>query len=195
MKSIECFYVLGNKYFHEKDSFPAIELYSMALKKSPDDTRILTTRAECYLQINFPKLALADCNRILEITEKTSTESNDDWSFTWKVYYRRLRALIALQAYEEAKSSLELFFRLPNAIASSNIGIVNRFRRIIQTDIPNLQEESKGNYDMIQLINDRTSLREDDHAEFELKDAFVFRACDQPVRKPRTVKSRQMNES
>lgn len=173
--------LLGNKCFAADDTHSAIEYYTLGLTKSPLDTRILTNRAECYLQSRLPHFALIDCDRILKIYADNPTAENTDVRFTWKVHYRRMRALISLQLYELAKAAGDPMVASVQAVSSAHSEIVDRFRRIIDTDVPRLQRESSGHYEMKDFLVE--PLRKSDAfvAEFERTDACEFRACDQQV--------------
>lgn len=168
---------IGNKCFRNNDVYGAIEYYSLGLKKSPQDTRILSNRAECYLQGQLAHAALADCQRILEINQTQSNDDNSDATMMWKVYYRRMRALIGLQMYDEAKSSIDPLLPGRDDLTSTHNEIVERFRRIIDVDIPRLQTEANGQYKMTEFLNDQNKRTDEFSAEFELPNAFEFRLC------------------
>ena len=173
---------LGNKFFHNNEIPAALEYYSLGLTKSPHDTRILSNRAECYLQSQLPNLALDDCEHILEIFAKNPTEENRDSVFPWKIHYRKMRALIALQLYDQAKISIDSVSECTQETASNNTELGERLRRILDSDIPRLQEEAQGNYDMWNLISGRTRRTDEICAEFERENVYEFRQCDRPVR-------------
>lgn len=180
-KSPRIFLRLGNKCFRNNDIYGAIDYYSLGLKKSPEDTRILSNRAECYLQGQLPHAAFADCQRIFEINQTQTNEENSDATMTWKVFYRRMRALIGLQRYDEAKSSVDpLLPRTDDSTATHN-EIVERFRRMIDIDIPRLQAEANGQYNMVEFLRDEMKRSDEFSAEFELANAFEFRPCPEPV--------------
>lgn len=174
--------LLGNKCFHNDDINGAIEYYSLGLAKSPNDTRILSNRAECYLQIQLPHLALDDCERLLKISNNNGNEDKMDITFTWKIHYRKLRALIGLQFYDQAKSSIHSLVAHTQDVASQYNEIIDRFRRILETDIPRLENEVRGNYNMFDLISGRGRKLDDYTAEFELENAYEFRPCEKAVR-------------
>jgi tetratricopeptide (TPR) repeat protein len=173
---------LGNKFFHNNEIYGAIEYYSLGLAKSPNDTRILSNRAECYLQGQLPHLALADCERILDICTNNPTEENRDAVFTWKIHYRKMRALIGLQLFDQAKLSIDSVLEFTQDASSSYNEIVERFRRILESDIPRLQSETEGNYDMFDLMSGRTRRSDESCAEFERQNVCEFRQCEKPVR-------------
>lgn len=176
-----CSFSLGNKCFRNNDVYGAIEYYTLGLAKSPDDTRILSNRAECYLQGELPHLALADCQRIFELSRLHPTEENSDTTMTWKIYYRQMRALIGLQRYEEAKSSIHPLLPGQDELGATRSEIIDRFRRIIEIDIPRLQNEANGQYNMIEFLNERATRNDEFPAEYERSGAYEFRPCDQPV--------------
>jgi hypothetical protein len=171
---------LGNKCFRNNEVYGAIEYYSLGLAKSANDTRILSNRAECYLQGQLPHLALADCERILDICTTNPTEDNSDVTFTWKVHYRKMRALIGLQLFDQAKLSIDSLLECSDVSLTRN-EIVDRFRRILDCDIPRLQSEAEGNYDMFDLLTGRTKRSDEFCAEFERQNVSEFRQCDKPV--------------
>ena len=150
--------------------------------KSPDDTRILSNRAECYLQGQLPHLALADCEHILDIYKKNPTEENNDITFKWKVYYRQMRALLGLQLFDQAKLSIDPLIDCSADASITHNEIVDRFRRILDTDIPRLQSEAEGNYDMYDLLTRQVKRNDEFCAEFERHGVCEFRQCEQPVR-------------
>ncbi|CAF3928624.1 unnamed protein product [Adineta steineri] len=170
---------LGNKCFHNNDIYGAIEYYSLGLSKSPNDTRILNNRAECYLQGQLPHLALTDCNYILDICVKNPTDENGDVTFTWKVHYRKMRALIGLQLFDEAKLSPDSLLECIQDVSSYN-EILDRFRRILESDIPCLQKEAEGNYDMYEILSGRVKRSDGFLAEFERQNVYEFRQCEKP---------------
>ncbi|CAF2041222.1 unnamed protein product [Rotaria magnacalcarata] len=169
---------LGNKCFHNNDINGAIEYYSLGLAKRPNDTRILSNRAECYLQSQLPHLALADCEHILDISNKSTIEDKMDITFTWKIHYRKLRALIGLQQYEQAKLSIHSLVECTQDVACQYNEIIDRFRRILNSDIPRLENESQGNYDMFELMSGRTKRSDEFCAEFERQNIYEFRQCE-----------------
>ncbi|CAF1128138.1 unnamed protein product [Adineta ricciae] len=169
---------LGNKCFRNNDIHGAIEYYSHGLIKSPNDTRILSNRAECYLQGQLPHLAFADCERILEICASNSTEENTDGTFTWKIHYRKMRALIGLQLFDQARLAINSLLEYTQDVASSN-EILDRFRRILDCDIPRLQNEVDGKYDMFDLLTNRNKRSDDFLAEFERANVCEFRQCEE----------------
>ena len=177
----EFIYHLGNKSFHNGDINSATEYYSLGLIKSPNDSRILNNRAECYLQNQLPHLALADCERILDICKNNSTDDKIDMIFTWKVQYRKVRALIGLQLYDQAKLLINSLLECTQDILPTYSEIIDRFRRILDTDIPRLQNEAQGNYDVFDLMTKRTRKFDEFYAEFERKEVLEFRQCDKPV--------------
>ncbi|UJR15788.1 hypothetical protein I4U23_002720 [Adineta vaga] len=168
---------LGNKCFRNNDVYGAIEYYSQGLEKSPNDTRILSNRAECYLQSQLPHLALTDCEHILEICTNNPTEENTDGTFTWKIHYRKMRALIGLQLFDQAKLSIGSLLECTQDVSSSN-EILDRFRRILDCDIPRLQNEIQGNYDMFELLTNRNKRSDEFLAEFERQGVCEFRQCE-----------------
>ena len=145
------------------------------MTKNPNDIRLLNNRAERYLRVQLPHLALADCERILDIYSKMPI----DVTLDWKVYYRKMRALLGLQLFDEAKRSIEpLLERCQEASATRN-DIVDRFRRIVETDIPRAQRRAEGHYDMLDAHVEET----DEFAtEFDRAEAYEFRPCQTPVR-------------
>lgn len=173
---------LGNKCFHNNDVNGAIEYYSLGLAKSPNDTRILSNRAECYLQSQLPHLALTDCERILDICKNNVNEEKTDITFTWKVHYRKLRALIGLQLYDEAKLSIHSLVEYTQDASATYAEIIDRFRRILDHDIPRLENEAKGNYDIYDLMTGQSKRTDEFCAEFEREDVYEFRPCENPVR-------------
>jgi tetratricopeptide (TPR) repeat protein len=173
---------LGNKFFHNNEIYGAIEYYSLGLAKSPNDTRILSNRAECYLQGQLSHLALADCEHILDICTNNPTEENRDVVFTWKVHYRKMRALIGLQLFDQAKLSIDSLLECTQDARSTSNEIVERFRRILDCDIPRLQSEAEGNYDMFDLMSGRMRRSDEFSAEFERENVCEFRQCEKPVR-------------
>ncbi|CAF0794077.1 unnamed protein product [Rotaria sp. Silwood1] len=171
---------LGNKCFHNNDINGAIEYYSLGLDKSPNDNRILSNRAECYLQSQLPHLALADCERIFAICKNNPAEDKTDITFTWKIHYRKLRALIGLQLYDEAKLSIHSLVECAQDVSSGYHEIIDRFRRILDSDIPRLENEANGNYDMFDLMTGRTRRSDEFCAEFERENVYEFRQCEKP---------------
>ena len=171
---------LGNKCFRNDEVYGAIEYYSLGLAKSPNDTRILNNRAECYLQGQLPHLALDDCERILDICTKNPTEENSDLTFTWKVHYRKMRALIGLQLFDQARLSINSLLECTDVLTRSEL--VDRFRRILDFDIPRLQNEVEGNFDMYDLLTGQTKRSDEFCAEFERPNVMEFRQCDKPVK-------------
>jgi tetratricopeptide (TPR) repeat protein len=172
---------LGNKFFHNDEIYAAIEYYSLGLAKRPNDTRILNNRAECYLQGQLPHLALADCERILDICTKNPTEENRDDVFTWKINYRKMRALIGLQLFDQAKLTIDSVLECIQDTPSTHNEILERFRRILECDIPRLQNEAQGNYDMFDLMSARTRRSDEFFADFERQNVCEFRQCEKPV--------------
>ena len=172
---------LGNKCFHNNEIYGAIDYYSLGLIKSPNDTRILSNRAECYLQAQLSHLALDDCERILDICTKTPTEENHDNIFTWKVHYRRMRALLGLQLYDQAKLAIDSILECTQDASSTSNELVEHFRRILENDIPRLQREAQGNYDMFDLMSGKTKRIDEFCAEFERTNVYEFRQCEDPV--------------
>lgn len=172
---------LGNKFFHNNEIHGAIQYYSLGLAKSPNDTRILSNRAECYLQGQLPHLALIDCENILDICTKNPTEDNRDNIFTWKIHYRKMRALLGLQSFDKAKLSINSLLEFTQDDSSYN-EIVERFRRILECDIPRLQNEAEGNYDMFDLMSGRPRRPDEFCAEYERQNVCEFRQCDKPVK-------------
>jgi tetratricopeptide (TPR) repeat protein len=173
---------LGNKFFHNNEIYGAIEYYSLGLIKSPNDTRILSNRAECYLQAQLSHLALDDCEHILDICAKNPTEENRDLVFTWKVHYRKMRALIGLQLFDQAKLSIDSLLECTQDTSSGYNELVERFRRILECDIPRLQNEAKGYYDMLDLMSGRSRRSDEFCADFERENVYEFRQCEKPVR-------------
>jgi tetratricopeptide (TPR) repeat protein len=172
------------KCVRNNDIYGAIEYYTLALQRNPTDLRILSTRAEYYLQGRLPDLALADCERILEICHKESRPEHNDVTFTWPVYYRRMRALIGLQLYEQAQLSIDPALT-SNEDSSIKVhsGIVDRFQRMINIDIPRLKRHANGHYTMADMIPETANTHDEFTAEFEQKDAYEFRACEQTVKR------------
>jgi tetratricopeptide (TPR) repeat protein len=173
---------VGNKCFRTNEIYGAIEYYTLGLVKSPNDTRILSNRAECYLQGQLPHLALADCERILDIYKQNPTEENKDITFNWKVYYRQMRALIGLQLFDQAKLSADPLVECSPDVSTTHNEIADRFRRILDIDIPRLQSEAEGNYDMYDLLTRRVKRNDEFCAEFERQGVCEFRQCEKSVR-------------
>lgn len=171
---------LGNKFFHNDEINAALEYYSLGLHISTNDTRILSNRAECYLQSHLPQLALKDCEKILETFSKNHIEENRDSLFTWKIHYRKMRALIALQFYDQAKLSIDSVFQCTQENTSGNGELAERLQTISECDIPRLQKEAIGDYDMWKFISKQTRRSDESHAEFERENVWEFRQCDQP---------------
>ncbi|CAM2725784.1 unnamed protein product [Rotaria socialis] len=163
-------------YEKEIEQMDASKLRDLA--KSPNDTRILSNRAECYLQSQLPHLALADCEHILDISNNSTIEDRMDITFTWKIHYRKLRALIGLQQYEQAKLSIHSLVECTQDVACQYNEIIDRFRRILNSDIPRLENESQGNYDVFDLMSGRTKRSDEFCAEFERQNVYEFRQCE-----------------
>ena len=92
-----------------------------------------------------------------------------------------MRALINLQSYELAKLAGDPIVSSVQAVSSAHNEIVDRFRRIIDTDVPRLQREASGHYEMRDFLLERMRKADAVVAEFERADVCEFRACDQPV--------------
>lgn len=173
---------LGNKFFHNDEINAALEYYSLGLQINNNDTRILSNRAECYLQSHLPQLALKDCEKILETFAKNNIEENRDSLFTWKIHYRKMRALIALQFYDQAKLSIDSVFQCTQENTSRSGELAERLQTISECDIPRLQKQAKGEYDMWHLISKQTRRSDESYAEFERDNVCEFRQCEKPVR-------------
>ena len=148
------------------------------MSKNPNDIRLLNNRAERYLRVQLPHLALADCERILDIYSKMPGEQSVDAMLDWKVYYRKVRALLGLQWFDEAKRAIEPLLERCQEVSGTHNEIVDRFRRIIETDIPRAQRKAEGHYDMLDAHVEEA---DEFAAEFDRADAYEFRPCETPV--------------
>lgn len=92
-----------------------------------------------------------------------------------------MRALIGLQLFDQAKLSIDSLLECTQDVSSTYNEILDRFRRILDYDIPRLQNEVEGNYDMFDFLTRRAQRSDDFLAEFERQNVCEFRQCEQQV--------------
>ena len=93
----------GNRYFSQGNFPEAVNQYSKALVRSPNNAILYTNRALANLKLNNCQDCIDDCNSALTI------ETN-----MVKGYYFMGQALVELQLYEEAIDALKKAYALSN---------------------------------------------------------------------------------
>ena len=94
------------------------------------------------------------------------------------MYYRKVRALLGLQLFDEAKRAIEPLLERCQEVSATHNEIVDRFRRIIETDIPRAQRKAEGHYDMLDAHVEEA---DEFAAEFDRAEDYEFRPCETPV--------------
>lgn len=93
----------GNLAFREKDYRKAIEKYTIALSRYPNNLKSLCNRALSYYRAGEPAKCIKDLNHFLELVKNHETEEKE---LIEKAYFRRGRGYFALaQSLTEASSS------------------------------------------------------------------------------------------
>ncbi|XP_065187000.1 E3 ubiquitin-protein ligase CHIP-like [Sycon ciliatum] len=85
----------GNKLFSAGQYGQAVECYSKAMLKDPGDSKFYGNRALCYNRMTKYSESLTDCQKAIELNQRYA-----------KAFYFQGEALLGLEKYDEAISSL-----------------------------------------------------------------------------------------
>ncbi|KAL3681677.1 hypothetical protein R1sor_024633 [Riccia sorocarpa] len=150
----------GNERFISKDFEGAIEMYTRALGIRPDNPRVLSNRAQAYIQLKRYELALRDTEVALQVSD------GDDR----KVLFRRAKAFYGLKRYEAASSVLENLQRNRNTRVSQLplVPTAEEVEEFVQSVNHRLEEKLNGGYDLNKMLEaaQATSTPSLDHADY-----------------------------
>lgn len=108
----------GNDYFKKGDYPSAVKCYTEAIKRNPEDARILSNRAACYTKLVEFGLALKDIDECLRLDPKFI-----------KAYLRKGSICLTLKESAKARDAFEKALELDENCQEAETGLYNCSRQ------------------------------------------------------------------